>query len=281
MNEGTNPADEFRQHRHEFILHYYDMAVKDLERHLQVGWQSISFAAGVIAVLSAGQQGYLPVPIAVAAALSISFWGVQTILDADLWARRAIAFLANVEAVYFYHDDRRVFNPYAGSHPPLKILDSLQSQLVAAGVFVVLTMMYLAWSLSQHVHNFLLAGNSLSQVTRVKFSFWLAPLFFFLFLLRQSVKMRRDRISDYLKFVTNCPGPGMVKNRDKWRGVDLKGDVTLSDVVSGEEIQRPVREDLELKLKRWNKLFRVAQLASILFAIGLGTLIVFERCLLH
>lgn len=281
MNGATNPAEEFQRQRHDFILHYYDMAVKDLETHLQVGWQSISFAAGVIAVLSAGQQGYLPIPIAVAAALSISFWGVHNILDADLWARRAIAFLANVEAVYFYYEDRRVFNPYAGSHPPLKILESLKSQSVAAGVFVVLTLLYLAMSASQHLHNFLQAGNSLSQISRFKFGSWVAPLFFFLFFLCQSVKMRRNRISDYLTFVKECPGPGMVKSRDKWRGVDLKGNATVNDVVSGEEIQRSLRQDLDSKLKHWDRLLRVAQLASILLAIGLVVLIIFERRLLH
>jgi hypothetical protein len=31
-----------------FVLRYYDMAVKDLERHLKAGWESIVVAAGLL-----------------------------------------------------------------------------------------------------------------------------------------------------------------------------------------------------------------------------------------
>lgn len=281
MISPTNPVEEFRGQRHEFILHYYDMAVKDLESHLQVGWQSISFAAGVIAVLSAGQQGYLPIPIAVIAALSVSFWGIQNILDADLWSRRAIAFLANVEAIYFSYEDRRIFNPYAGSHPPLKILNSLKSQLLAAVVFVFLTILFLGWSASQHVHGFLAAGNRMPQITTLKLSFWLTPVFVFLFLLCAAVKMRRDRVSDYLNFVRDCPGPGMVMGRDKVRGVDLGGSLSAADIVSGEEMQRGVRQNLEGKLDLWKTLFNATVVASSVLALMVVVLILCKNCVFH
>jgi hypothetical protein len=256
------------------------MAVKDLERHLQVGWQSISFAAGVIAVLSAGQQGYLPAPLAVIAALAISFWGVQNIIDADYWARRAIAFLANVEAVYFYYEERRVCNPYAGSHPSLKILDSLNSQLNAALVFSILTIMYFAWSVSHHVHSYLVAGNPLSQVSYFKFGFWISPLFFLLFFFSRALRMKRDRISDYQYFVDNCPGPGMVKTRAKWRGVDLDGDALPVDIITGEDLQRPVREEIARQLNRWTTLFKVTRSVCNIAATALTILLFLQRCVL-
>jgi hypothetical protein len=106
-------------------------------------------------------------------------------------------------------------------------------------------------------------------------------LFVFLFLLCASVRMRRDRISDYLDFVTDCPGPGMLKNLDKVRGVDLKGNFTAADVVLGDEIQRPVRDHLNKKRRLWQKLFKAAWISSVLLSFGLVMLIIFKSYVLH
>src|SRR6266478_147070 len=122
----VDPVTKFNDQRHDFILAYYSMAVQDLSRHLGVGWQTLTSVVGTVALLSLAQESKLPLPVAVTVAVVIGFWGVLNILDADYWATRAIAFLANVEAVYFFRNERKVFNAYAGLHPPLKIMDSLK-----------------------------------------------------------------------------------------------------------------------------------------------------------
>jgi hypothetical protein len=126
--EPPDPTAEYRRQRHEFILHYYDMATKDLDRHLKVGWETIAIVAGAIATLSIAPER-LPVPLAVTTSLVILFWGMLHLLDANYWAVRAIAFLANVEAIYFSKEDRRHIHPYVGWHPSFKLLNSLKHQL--------------------------------------------------------------------------------------------------------------------------------------------------------
>ena len=282
MPDTPDPRDTFNGQRHEFILHYYDMSVKDLERHLQVGWQSISFAAGVIAVLSAGQQNYLPIPLATTAALAISFWGIYNILDADLWARRAIAFLANVEAVYFTLEERRVFNPYAGSHPRMSMFGSLRAQMAAAYVFIFVTISFFIYSSSRLAQNFLGAGNHLSDISHAKLAFWLSPIAVFVILIVFAARTRRDKISDYTHFVTACPGPGMLKtgNTPRWRGVDLRGTATPDDIEPGEQIQREVRERAVIALRRWDRYVKIVQWMAGIAILALVLVDVFQRCIL-
>src|ERR1035441_5950809 len=107
----VNQAEKFADQRHQFILAYYNMSVQDLSRHLGIGWQTMTSVIGTVALVSLTHEGKLPIWFGVDAAMAIAGWGILNILDSDYWATRAIAFLANVEAVYFYHDERAVFNP--------------------------------------------------------------------------------------------------------------------------------------------------------------------------
>src|SRR5688572_19719413 len=119
---------ELRAQRHDFIKEYYRMAAMDLDRHLKGGWQTIVVLAGGVAILGAGHEGKIAIPLAASIGLAIAYWGVLNVLDSNYWSLRAIAFLANVEAVYFSIEDRRYFNPYAGIHPPYHLLNSLKYQ---------------------------------------------------------------------------------------------------------------------------------------------------------
>ncbi len=97
------------------------MATPDLDRHLKAGRQTIAVLAGGAAILTAGHDGKIGLPIAVTIALISAFWGILTVIDANYWSLRVIAFLANVEAVYFSAQDRAYFNRYIGHHPTPQI----------------------------------------------------------------------------------------------------------------------------------------------------------------
>jgi hypothetical protein len=116
-------SKELRSQRHDFIKKYYKVAAGDLDRHVKGSWQTIITVAATVATISLAQEGKLPVPFAVSASLLVGFWGMCNLIDGNYWSLRAIAFLANVEAIYFTVQDRRNFNPYAGRHPPYKFLD--------------------------------------------------------------------------------------------------------------------------------------------------------------
>lgn len=256
MGNGAqvDPREKFGDQRHAFILAYYNMAVQDLSRHLGVGWQTLTSVVGTIALLSLAQESKLPLPIAVAAALAIGFWGALNILDADYWATRAIAFLANVEAIYFYRDERKYFNSYAGLHPPLKVMDSLRYQLYAVallvfivGVFYLEKVVTKAGSI-RHLADAIWVGPSW------KVLYWLLPAYVFLLMIWVVVHARRERIENYLSFVTESPGPGMVKNKAIYRGMDLGQQLTSADLETGEELQFKLRTDLAESAERWKKI---------------------------
>jgi hypothetical protein len=250
-------ATEFRTQRHDFILHYYDMAVKDLERHLKMGWQTIATAAGAIATISAGQQQYLPIPIAVSVALIVSFWGIENIIDSNLWALRAIGFLANVEAVYFYKGDQSVFNPYAGQHPPYGLMDSLKSQFYAVFFIALISVTFFIIQIHQRAPDFSTLVDKIAVGSRIELGLWLLPIFLLVVLAYRSFAEWKRREADYLWFVTQSPGPGMLNNREEYRPLDpTTHKVDAKEVVSGEEIQKRVRAALEASQKRLNLWFR-------------------------
>ena len=123
VTPSADERKEIRAQRHDFIKEYYKMAVADLDRHLKAGWQTIVVLGGGAAILTAGHDGTIGLPIATSLAMIAGLWGALTVIDANYWSLRAIGFLANVEAIYFAAEDRAVFNPYMGKHPPYKLLN--------------------------------------------------------------------------------------------------------------------------------------------------------------
>jgi hypothetical protein len=268
--QPNDPASEFRAQRHDFILHYYEMAVKDLERHLQMGWQTIVTAAGAIATLSAGQQGYLPIPVAVSTAFIVCFWGINNVIDANYWALRAIAFLANVEAVYFYKDDDSVFNPYAGKHPAYKLMDSLKVQFYAVAFILLVTIIFFVFHVAQRTADFSTFDVTVANGSYVKVGIWLFPVLLLVGLLYYTLTQLKGRVSDYLWFVTNSPGPGMLTTRSDYRLLDPKATpATPPVVVSGDELQKGVRDKLTKSEKQWTRWLPWIRGASILIIVAL------------
>lgn len=262
--DKTKFADEYRKQRHEFILQYYDMAQKDLERHLKLGWETIATAAGAVTLLSVGQQGYLPVPIAVTIAITVCFWGIWNVIDAAYWATRAIAFLANVEALYFYKEDSQYFNPYAGSHPRLQLMDSLKAQFVAVVTVVIMASIFLLFHVGQRADGISNINQALMKSSSFRVFLWFLPGYFLAGGIFYAVHLWRSRITDYRDFVKDSPGPGMLKNRSDYRilapGLDKDGNLIteLPEIISGEEIQRARLKELEKAVKRWDTIRKAA-----------------------
>lgn len=276
---SANPPDprgEFRGQRHEFILQYYNMAVQDLTRHLQIGWQTIATVAGAIATLSAGQQGYLPIPIAALSAILICLWGVDNVIDANYWATRAIAFLSNVEAHYFYITDRRHFNPYAGGHPPYQLMDSLKSQFYAVlGITFVAVLFYLQ-HIAQRSDNFNLLRTAAATTSPFKAFLWLSPAFALLYLINRAVSQWKKRLDDYLSFVTESPGPGMVNDPGTFRSLaPAEAGVPAAPVTGAEQLQRRLREQLTRRKRRWDRAYPVINVLSAFVALALLLVVYF------
>jgi hypothetical protein len=212
---------EIRGQRHDFIKEYYRMAVADLDRHLKGGWQTIAVLAGGAALLGLGHEGKITLPIAVALAIGIAWWGVLIVVDANYWSLRAIAFLANVEAVYFSVDDRRFFNPYAGYHPSYKLLDSLRYHVWIFVLFAALAAFDLIWVGWSRYSGFSLVWGKVLSLSWLNVLLWTAPLVVLLWGAVFVLATYRNRLRDYLSFSAESPGPEMRLHPADLRHVDF------------------------------------------------------------
>jgi hypothetical protein len=271
----TIPTDdvskEIRAQRHDFIKDY-KMAAADLDRHLKGSWQTIATVATTVAAISLAQDNKLPAPFAVAVSLTVGFWGLCNLIDGNYWSLRAIAFLSNVEAIYFSDTDRKNFNPYIGDHPPFKLLDSLKFQFVAVSLFIALAIAFMAWRMfSGGIDQFstTLRGAAIGSVI-----FWLLPICITLGGVIFTIFTWLERISKYLAFVQSAPGPGVVNGLPGKRTVDLILVDSSVSVTSGADVQRGLVDKLQRAVDRWTRIRRqslilsVCALLSVLGVVG-------------
>lgn len=175
VSNADEERKEVRAQRHDFIKEYYKMATMDLDRHLKGGWQAIAVLAGGAAILTAGHDGKIGLPIATTIALATAIWAALTVIDANYWSLRAIAFLANVEAIYFSIDDRRYFNPYMGYHPPFKLLNSLRYLLWLSLIFGAATLLDMLWEIITYYPTPGLILAKLRVIDPLRFLFGVSP----------------------------------------------------------------------------------------------------------
>jgi hypothetical protein len=220
----SNPDEEkeIRSQRHDFIKEYYKMATADLDRHLKGGWQAIAVLAGGAVLLTAGHDQKIGLPIAISLALLTSFWGAATVIDANFWSLRAIAFLSNVEAVYFSKNDRSYFNPYIGYHPPFKLMNSLWYVFWACIIFSIICMSDLLWE----KRGALISASRFIDIVRskgpVELALWAMPPFVFVWGLFVIADVQLRRLKEYREFSSSSPGPGIRAQDNLFRHVTLQ-----------------------------------------------------------
>lgn len=253
---------EIREQRHDFIKEYYKMATADLDRHLKVSWQTIAVVAGGVVSISLAQEGKLPIPFAVSAALGVALWGLWNIIDGNYWSIRAIAFLANVESIYFAEEDRRNFNPYAGFHPPYKLLDSLKYQFLVVLLYFVLIVCYFVWRIFGIDYGVFI--GKFVKLDVVTIGFWMLPIITAAFGTWYTIRIWVTRIDDYLRFVEQAPGPGMVKTLPVDRSVDLVTQVAGKEIVSGSDIQRNLVINLRALSQKWRSIHRLSNAVLVI-----------------
>ena len=252
------------------------VATTDLDRHLKGGWQTIIVLAGGVAVLTAGHDGKIGLPIAISIALIATFWAALTVIDANYWSLRAIGFLSNVEAVYFSAEDRRYFNPYVGYHPEYKLIDSLKYLFWLCIGFGVLSVISLFWEERSIVA--MPSGFIAKQQTKnaVDILFWGMPILVFLCGLVLILKADINYVREYKAFCLGSPGPGVRVDNHVIRHVTLTaltGDTLPqieSDTHSNTLTQIDGAESTKIILS--NIMIEVASVASAMLAVCAMTL---------
>lgn len=263
---------EIRAQRHDFIKEYYKMATADLDRHLKAGWQTIVVLGGGAAILTAGHDAKLGLPIATSLALISALWGALTVIDANYWSLRAIGFLANVEAVYFASEDRAAFNPYIGFHPQYKLLNSLRYMFWLCVLFGLAALASMAWEITNHYATPEAIMRQFNVLPRARRLLWMSPILLVSWGTFWLANTRRRRLRDYLKFSERSPGPGVRRYREPPRHVDLSTPggrvVELED-----NTQTPLQNELRQAEKNYRRFFWLCPTFVFVLTLGLAWLI--------
>ncbi|HWM45598.1 MAG TPA: hypothetical protein VNR11_01640 [Xanthobacteraceae bacterium] len=259
---------EIRTQRHDFIKEYYKMATLDLDRHLKAGWQTIAVLAGGAAILTAGHDGKIGLPIAVAIALISAFWGVLTVIDANYWSVRAIAFLSNVEAVYFSTEDRAYFNPYIGHHPPLKLLNSLRYMFWLCVLFGAMAVLSLLWEISQAYPTAPLIWAHVKLMRPLRFFLWSIPFLVSTWGWVWAIAVYRKRIHDYHQFSVGSPGPGVRLGTFPLRHVTLDSLEGEPPVRTEDGTNAKMQQALQRSERIWKQLAYAATVVASLFTVA-------------
>lgn len=248
---------EVRAQRHDFIKEYYKMATLDLDRHLKAGWQTIAVLAGGAAILTAGHDGKIGMPIATMIALFSAFWGVLSVVDANYWSLRAIGFLSNVEAIYFSKEDRRVFNPYVGFHPPFKLLNSLRYMFWLSVLFGAASILNMMWELTNLYKTPRGIWNYYISLDALPFLFWSLPILVVFWGSYWATAVWLKRLGDYINFSQGAPGPGIrTVSKDYWHvtfeGIEGEGAIDID-----RDVQRKMLSSLVAKRSVVSKVIHV------------------------
>jgi hypothetical protein len=260
-------AKEVRSQRHDFIKEYYKMATMDLDRHLKGGWQAIVVLAGGAAILAAGHDGKIGLPIATSIALASAFWGLLSVIDANYWSLRAIAFLSNVEAVYFSAEDRKVFNPYIGYHPSYKLLNSLRFMFWLCGLFGLASLLSLLWEINRSYPSIGLMWRHASALGAVSFLLWSLPGLFTLWGLVWVYAEWRKCLGQHIGFTKGSPGPGVRLVTQDMRHVTFEPVSGATPVATEANTHAKSLADMEARKRRLDRLAWIPWAAAILCTV--------------
>jgi hypothetical protein len=184
--------------------------------------------------------------------------------------------MANVEAVYFYKDDRKVFNYYAGEHPPYKLMNSLKVQFQAVAGIALVTILFFLYHIALRTDNFNSFASRVATGSYFKVAMWLLPVLLLVCLVNYVLYQLKKRVSEYLSFVKASPGPGMLENRTDYRLLDPNDGSNTPPVTAGDVLQLRVRTKLEASERKWNLLLPWVQGFSVLIIFALIILLIFK-----
>jgi hypothetical protein len=255
---------EIRAQRHDFIKEYYKMATADLDRHLKGGWQAIAVLAGGAAILTAGHDEKIGLPIAISFALLSAFWGAAMVMDANYWSLRAIAFLSNVEVVYFSSQDRKRFNPYIGFHPPFKLMNSLRFVFIACVTFAMICIGDLLWERRGDLASITRFIDVIRSKSPAELLLWGMPFLVLAWGLALLARIQLKRLRDYRKFSSESPGPGIRTQENVFRHVTLQA-------LTGEQLPKVEANLQEHNIRKMNE---YEPTANAIWFVSLGWAIV-------
>jgi hypothetical protein len=274
MSSFDEQQKEVRAQRHDFIKEYYKMAAMDLDRHLKGGWQTIVVLAGGAAILTAGHDGKIGLPISTAMALVAALWGALTVIDANYWSLRAIGFLANVEAVYLSARDRTHFNPYVGIHPPYKLMDSLRYLFCLCAVFGLAAFVDMLWEISARYPTSALIIAKLRTIGALRLAIWGIPVMIAIWGALYVLYTYRKRLENYIEFSHQSPGPGVQLEPGEWRHVTLAPLVGAAAPILEPDTQGNTHSQLDSRLARYNCLVPPAfALVLLITALYVGAVL--------
>src|SRR6266511_2529460 len=108
MTEPTaTEKNNLAEHRYELLLRMYDQMFSDINRHIQIVWQSVGVLAstfGILVGILALFEKQVPIglanallDVATALIMLIVGWLLAHVYDASYWYNRNLVIIANIE----------------------------------------------------------------------------------------------------------------------------------------------------------------------------------------
>lgn len=276
MAETDDLRKKHLDHRHDFLMNYYNMAVNDLDRFQKIGVQTISSLVGFVVVISLGFKGELPLTLSICFGITVLGWGWANIIDSNYWSIRAISFLSNIESVYFKKEERKFFNPYVGYYPPYKIIASLKNQIFLIVIFIIIAFILSFQPAFDNINNKTVL-QAIDNISYLNLLYYSSPIVLNLVLLYFINFRFLARAKDYLSFIQECPGPGLINDENTFRTVDLNIIGDASKLIDGSNIHASEITKIGKRIKRLKRYDFILLYGSIFLFLAGNAIIIYLK----
>lgn len=120
----------------------YTQLCTEINRSITTVWQSVSIVVGASAILALAEKQVMSLEVAVSLVLLLAAWLACHIVDASMWYNRNLAMIANIERQFLQTSDLKNIHYYFGTHRPNKLFSHLKLQLVLAGGFAGILLLF-------------------------------------------------------------------------------------------------------------------------------------------
>lgn len=193
MNPNYNLTD-----RKEFLFQMYNQLCSEIDRHINVIWQSVGVLLSTFAVFALVEKNIITMDIAAAIIILVAALSVAIVIDSNYWYNRNLVMIANIERQFLLDSDTKDIHYYFKSHRRNNAyLDMMIIQICFILVLLLVVVLYHFWVQvwpyrSLEAKNF----DLLKAVPYITLVVATILLIFF----------HRKRIKNYNAFKSNSPG---------------------------------------------------------------------------
>lgn len=137
-----------KQARDNFLIHMYNQAFNNINRHIVIVWQTISILAASFVSILLSEKYDISIWISSLLLITYIVWMISHIIDGEHWFKRNLHIVTNIEKNFLEKDDLRLIHPYIDQEVrPGKMIESFRIQIYFAyttWIFILCFLFYKA-----------------------------------------------------------------------------------------------------------------------------------------